>query len=92
MAAEICKALCLLIGQRFAVGEAVAGANLLNQPINERMLEHLLAGEWQVTGAKCNHMTAPACLLVAKCMLFQISWINCEETGMTPIVSAIDRV
>lgn len=74
--------MCLLIGQPFAVGEAVAGASLLNQPVNERMLEQLLAGEWQVTGARCNHMTAPACLRIAAC-------INSEEIGMTAIMSAI---
>ena len=39
-----------LIAQPFAAGEAAAGTNILNQPVNERMLEQLLAGEWQVTG------------------------------------------
>ena len=47
-----CSLITGLIEQPFAAGEAAAGANLLNQPVNERMLEQLLAGEWQVTGDK----------------------------------------
>ena len=41
-------------------GDAVAGADLLNQPVNERMLEQLLAGEWQVTGHSTLFVT-PSC-------------------------------
>ena len=53
-----------LIGWPFAAGEAATSASLLDQPVNERMLEQLLAGEWQVTGY---HLSTSAWHLQATC-------------------------
>ena len=48
------------------------GSDLLNQPVNERMLEQLLAGEWQVRGPRGQH---------ARC-----SSGTSEESAMFPYV------
>ena len=51
--------MCQLLSRHdlLCAGDALASsADLLNQPINERMLEQLLAGEWQV-GCEMNWRT-----------------------------------
>ena len=51
--------MCQLLSRHelLCTGDAPASSvDLLNQPINERMLEQLLAGEWQVGCDRLAHM------------------------------------